>query len=148
MPETVDLMLLGAGQLVTCRSGEKGPRRGRNLADPGLIRSGALAVSDGRLIAVGTEDEVRGFEKVKDDIRRVYADGRVVMPGWVDPHTHAVFAGYRADEYEARIRGDSYLEIDKRGGGIKRSVREVRETGEDRLFEKSRRRIFKRTSGA
>jgi len=69
------------------------------------------------------------------------AGGRVVMPGWVDPHTHAVFAGYRADEYEARIRGDSYLEIDKRGGGIKRSVREVRETDEERLFEKSRRRL-------
>jgi imidazolonepropionase len=134
-------MLLGAGQLITCRSGEKGPRRGRNLADPGLVSGGALAVSGGRIVAAGTEAEVRdalggaGAENVID------AGGRVVMPGWVDPHTHAVFAGYRADEYEARIRGDSYLEIDKRGGGIKRSVREVRETGEERLFEKSRRRL-------
>jgi imidazolonepropionase len=143
LPETVDLMLLGAGQLVTCRSGKKGPRRGKNLADPGLIRSGALAVSDGRLIAVGTEDEVREKVSGSEVVSTIFADGRVVMPGWVDPHTHAVFAGYRADEYEARIRGDSYLEIDGRGGGIKRSVRELREMNEDRLFELSRRRILK-----
>ncbi|MCK4548644.1 MAG: imidazolonepropionase [Candidatus Krumholzibacteria bacterium] len=143
MPETVDLMLLGAGQLITCRSGEKGPRRGRNLADPGLVTGGALAVSAGRIVAAGTEEEVKTAVKGSEVTSTINADGRVVMPGWVDPHTHAVFAGYRADEYEARIRGDSYLEIDKRGGGIKRSVREVRETGEDRLFEKSRRRILK-----
>ena len=143
MPDSVDLMLLGAGQLVTCRSGEKGPRRGKNLADPGLIKDGALAVSGGRVIAVGTEDEVKSAVRGSEVKSTIYAGGRVVMPGWVDPHTHAVFAGYRADEYEARIRGDSYLEIDKRGGGIKRSVREVREVGEDRLFEKSRRRILK-----
>ncbi len=143
MPDTVDLMLLGAGQLVTCRSGEKGPRRGKNLADPGLIKDGALAVSGGRVIAVGTEDEVKSAVRGSEVKSTIYAGGRVVMPGWVDPHTHAVFAGYRADEYEARIRGDSYLEIDKRGGGIKRSVREVREVGEDGLFEKSRRRILK-----
>ncbi len=143
MPETVDLMLLGAGQLITCRSGEKGPRRGKNLADPGLVKGGALAVTGGRIIAVGTEDEVKAAVRGSEVISTMFADGRVVMPGWVDPHTHAVFAGYRADEYEARIRGDSYLDIDKRGGGIKRSVREVRETGEDRLFEKSRRRVLK-----
>lgn len=143
MPDSVDLMLLGAGQLITCRSGEKGPRRGRNLADPGLVKDGAIAVSGGRIIAAGTEDEVKTAIRGKEVHSTIFADGRVVMPGWVDPHTHAVFAGYRADEYEARIRGDSYLEIDKRGGGIKRSVREVREMGEDRLFEKSRRRILK-----
>jgi len=143
LPETVDLMLLGAGQLITCRSGEKGPRRGRNLADPGLVKDGALAVSGGRIIAAGTEDEVHAAVRGSQVSSTIYADGRVVMPGWVDPHTHAVFAGYRADEYEARIRGDSYLDIDRRGGGIKRSVRELRETDEDRLFEKSRRRVLK-----
>jgi imidazolonepropionase len=136
-------MLLGAGQLVTCRSVEKGPRRGRNLADPGIIEDGALAVSGGRIVAVGTESEVRDAIAGAEVVSTIYADGRVVMPGWVDPHTHAVFAGYRADEYEARIRGDSYLEIDSRGGGIKRSVRELRGIDEDRLYELSRRRILK-----
>jgi imidazolonepropionase len=136
-------MLLGAGQLITCRSGEKGPRRGRNLADPGLVESGAVAIAGGRIVAAGTEDEVKAAVRGAEIESTIYADGRVVMPGWVDPHTHAVFAGYRADEYEARIRGDSYLEIDERGGGIKRSVREVRETSEEVLFEKSRRRLLK-----
>ena len=102
-----------------------------------------MAVSAGRIIAAGTEDEVRKSIGGSEVVSTIFADGRVVMPGWVDPHTHAVFAGYRADEYEARIRGDSYLEIDSRGGGIKRSVRELRETDEDRLFEINRRRILK-----
>ncbi|MDD3641931.1 MAG: imidazolonepropionase [Candidatus Krumholzibacteria bacterium] len=143
MPRTVDLLLLGAGQLITCRSGGHGPRRGAALADPGLVRGGAIAVAGGRILAAGAEDEVREAVGKVEAARTIDAGGRVVMPGWVDPHTHAVFAAFRADEYEARIRGDSYLDIDRRGGGIRRSVRELREIGEDRLFEISRRRIMR-----
>jgi imidazolonepropionase len=143
LPETVDLMLLGAGQLLTCRSGGKGPRRGKNLADPGVVEGGALAVSAGRIVAVGTEEDVRSAIAGSEVATTIYAGGRVVMPGWIDPHTHAVFAGYRADEYEARIRGDSYLEIDRRGGGIKRSVIALRDIDEERLYELSRRRLLK-----
>ncbi len=95
MPDSVDLMLLGAGQLITCRNGEKGPRRGRNLADPGLVKNGAIAVSGGRIFAAGTEDEVKAAVRGSEVTSTIFADGRVVMPGWVDPHTHAVFAGYR-----------------------------------------------------
>lgn len=141
MVETVDLLLLGAGQLITCRA-EK-PLRGKDLSDPGIIEDGALAVRDGRIIATGTTGELERKFRDSDLSEIIDAEGRVVMPGWVDPHTHAVFPGYRADEYEARIRGDSYLEIEKRGGGIKRTVRDLRSTGEDRLFELSRRRLLK-----
>ncbi len=141
MAETVDLLLLGAGQLITCRA-EK-PLRGKDLSDPGIIEDGALAVRDGRIIATGTTGELERKFRDSDLSEIIDAEGRVVMPGWVDPHTHAVFPGYRADEYEARIRGDSYLEIEKRGGGIKRTVRDLRSTGEDRLFELSRRRLLK-----
>ncbi|MBD3180440.1 MAG: imidazolonepropionase [Candidatus Latescibacteria bacterium] len=141
LAETVDLLLLGAGQLITCRA-EK-PLRGKQLADPGIITGGALAVRDGRIIAIGNSAELE--KKFRDssvsDI--IDVEGRVVMPGWVDPHTHAVFPGYRADEYEARIRGDSYLEIEKRGGGIKRTVKDLRKIDEDRLYELSRRRLLK-----
>ena len=141
MAETVDLLLLGAGQLITCRA-EK-PLRGEDLSDPGIIEGGALAVRDGRIIAIGTTGELEQRFRDSDLSEVIDVEGRVVMPGWVDPHTHAVFPGYRADEYEARIRGDSYLEIEKGGGGIKRTVRDLRSTGEDRLFELSRRRILK-----
>ncbi len=143
MPETIDLLLLGAGQLITCRGPRKGPLRGKSLSDPGCIEDGAIAVTGGRISAIGTRDEVTAAMRGAEAARTIDAGGRVVMPGWVDPHTHAVFAGYRADEYEARIRGDSYLEIEKRGGGIKRSVREVREISEEKLFEISRRRLLR-----
>lgn len=143
MPGTVDLLLTGAGQLITCGSAERGPRRGPALSDPGLVRGGAIAAADGKILAVGARDEVLAAMGGATVERTIDAGGRVVMPGWVDPHTHAVFAGFRADEYESRIRGESYLEIDRRGGGIKRSVRELRAIDEERLFELSRRRVLR-----
>jgi len=142
LPETVDLMLHGAGQLLTCRGPGKGPKRSSSLSDPGLVENGAIAVADGKIFAVGTEEDVRkkiGSARVAESID---TGGRAILPGWVDPHTHAVFSHYRADEYEARIRGESYLEIGKRGGGIKRTVREVRKMDEERLFDVSRRRLL------
>ena len=141
MPEFIDLLLLGAGQIVTCSGFGDGPWRGGSLSEPGVIRDGAIAVTGGKIFAIGTKGDVEkkiGGAKI---LKTIEADGRVMMPGWVDPHTHAVFAGYRADEYEARIRGDSYLEIEKKGGGIKRSVKGVREMDEQRLFELARRRL-------
>ncbi|RJR32295.1 MAG: imidazolonepropionase [Candidatus Latescibacterota bacterium] len=142
-----DFLLYGAGQLVTCSNPGKGPKRGKSLSDPGIVSDGAIAVSGGTIRAIGPRDDVLravGSARVE---RTMDAGGRVVMPGWVDPHTHAVFSRYRADEYEARIRGEGYLEIERRGGGIKRTVREVRAMSEDLLFEVSRRRLAKILEG-
>ncbi|MBN2071441.1 MAG: imidazolonepropionase [Candidatus Krumholzibacteriota bacterium] len=141
MPETIDLLLLGAGQIVTSAGFGSGPWRGGHLSDPGVVRGGAIAVSRGRISAIGNQEEVLAQIKGAEISENIDAGGRVIMPGWVDPHTHAVFAGYRADEYESRIRGESYLDIEKKGGGIKRSVRGLREMDEERLFEISRRRL-------
>jgi len=147
LPGTIELLLRGAGQLVTCGGSRRGPKRGKSLSDPGLVRDGAIAVAEGRILAVGPRDEVeKGIGSARVD-RVVDAGGRVVLPGWVDPHTHAVFSSYRADEYEARIRGEGYLEIERRGGGIMRTVREVRLMDEDRLFELSWRRCTKMLEG-
>ncbi len=143
LPEHIDLLLHGAGQLVTCRGSLGEPKRGVSLSDPCLVRDGAIAIVKGRIFAAGTEDEVERKAAGASIADVIDAGGRVVMPGWVDPHTHAVFSRYRADEYEARIRGDSYLEIGRRGGGINRTVREVREMDEDQLFEVSHRRLSK-----
>ena len=145
--QTVDLLLCGAGQLVTCRGSGKGPKRGKNLSDPGIVSDGALAVSGGVILLAGTRAEVEKGIGGARILRTIDAGGRVVLPGWVDPHTHAVFSRYRADEYEARIRGEGYLEIERRGGGIRRTVREVREMDEERLFEVSRRRLAKMLEG-
>lgn len=143
LPEIVDLLLRGAGQIITCRGSTREPKRKANLSDPGLVENGAVAVVGGNVFAVGSQHEVDRKIKKASLSTVIDVDGRVVLPGWVDPHTHAVFSGYRADEYEARIRGDSYLDIERRGGGIKRTVREVRAMDEDRLFEVSRRRLLR-----
>lgn len=147
MPRKHDFLLYGAGQLLTCSSPEGGPKRGKSLSDPGIVNDGAIAVSGGTISAVGSRAEVERIAGSSRVERTLDAGGRVVMPGWVDPHTHAVFSRYRADEYEARIRGEGYLEIERRGGGIKRTVREVREMSEERLFEVSRRRLSKILEG-
>lgn len=142
MPKVIDLLLRSSGQMVTCRGSGEGPKRKKDLSDPGLIVDAAIAVSKGKIFAAGPRDEIdREIERLSVS-RVIDVGGRVMLPGWVDPHTHAVFSGYRADEYEARIRGESYLEIEKRGGGIKRTVREVREIKEERLFELSRVRLL------
>ncbi len=143
MPEVVDLLLRGAGQLLLCKGSGGGPARGRRLSDPGLIKNGAVAIAKGRIFTAGAEEEVLRSIEGRSVSRVVDAGGRVVLPGWVDPHTHAVFSRYRADEYEARILGTSYLEIEKRGGGIKRTVREVREMSEEDLFNISRFRLMR-----
>ncbi len=142
MPGRVDLLLRGAGQLITCRNTGGGPKRGASLSDPGLVQKGAIAIAGGKILTAGADKEVTARIEGAAVSEVFDAEGRVVMPGWVDPHTHAVFSSYRADEYEARIRGDSYLEIERRGGGIKRTVRGVREMEEDVLFEISKRRIL------
>jgi len=147
LPQTVDLLLCGAGQLVTCGGSPKGPKRGRNLSDPGIVSDGAIAVSEGKIVRAGARAEVEKWIGGGAVARTIDAGGRVVLPGWVDPHTHAVFSRYRADEYEARIRGEGYLEIERRGGGIRRTVREVRDMSEERLFEVSRRRLAKMLEG-
>ncbi|MCK4235566.1 MAG: imidazolonepropionase, partial [Candidatus Krumholzibacteria bacterium] len=98
MPEHIDLLLHGAGQLVTCRGSLGEPKRGVSLSDPCLVRDGAIAIVKGRIFAAGTEDEVERKAAGASIADVIDAGGRVVMPGWVDPHTHAVFSRYRADE--------------------------------------------------
>ena len=142
MPEVVDFLLLGAGQLLTCAVTGKGPKRGADLSDAGVVTNGAVAVSKGKIFAVGTKEEVERRIEGASVAAVIEAGGRVVLPGWVDPHTHAVFTDFRSDEFEARILGDSYLEIEQRGGGINRTVRGVRESSEEQLFESSRRRCM------
>ncbi|WP_313696252.1 imidazolonepropionase [Halorarum halobium] len=97
------------------------------------ITDGAFAAEDGRVVAIGTTDEVlREYPAGSADVA-VDADGRLVTPGFVDPHSHAVFAGDRTDEFAAKLRGKSYEDILAEGGGILRTVRAVREADEATL---------------
>lgn len=115
------LNIIHAKQLVTV-AGNAGARRGAELRALDIINDGAVAIRDGGIEWVGPTDELPDRSAPAFD-----ASGKVVLPGFVDSHTHSVFAHTRADEFEWRIEGTPYMEILARGGGILSSVKAVRE---------------------
>src|SRR6476660_1768855 len=118
--------VLNASQLVTL-SGPKRPRIGPELSELGIIPNGGMLIRDGQIERVGASDEI---EKYVGDAEVIDADGRVVMPGFVDAHTHLVFAGNRLDDFERRARGETYEKIAKAGGGIWSTVAKTRAASE------------------
>ncbi|MEM2119333.1 MAG: imidazolonepropionase, partial [Candidatus Bathyarchaeia archaeon] len=97
-----------------------------------IVRDGGLAIKDGRIIAVGKTAEITRSFKAAEVIN---TNRKTVMPGFVDPHTHLVFAGSREDEFEMRVEGASYMEILNAGGGILRTVRETRKASVEKLAD-------------
>jgi len=136
-----DLLIVNAGQLLTLAGPNEWPRTGAALRDLGLVRDGALAASEGVIVAVGPTARVLDEVALAPDGRRIDAGGRVVLPGWVDPHTHLIFAGTRADEFIMRLQGASYQEIAQRGGGIAATMRATRQASEDELVALGRARL-------
>jgi imidazolonepropionase len=129
------LAVLHASQLVTL-SGPKRPRVGKELSELDLIRDGGMLVRDGEIEKVGPSDEI---EKNVGDAEIVDARGRVVMPGFVDAHTHLVFTSNRLDDFERRARGETYEQIAKGGGGIWSTVKKTRAASELDLLAQTRR---------
>ncbi|MEQ1603733.1 MAG: imidazolonepropionase [Pyrinomonadaceae bacterium] len=137
--QQVDLIIRNAGQLVTCASGGK-PKRGAAMLDVGIIKNGAVAVLEGQIVGVGTTDSILSDFSAAEMID---AEGKVVCPGFVDPHTHIVYAGDRLNEFELKIKGADYLEILTSGGGIISTVRHTREASVQQLVEQSLTRLDK-----
>ena len=128
------LLIKNIGELVTCRSGAKwGPA----MNDLHIVPATAVGMRDGIITEICSAAEVNAadYDKVLD------AAGCCVLPGFIDSHTHFVFAGYRVDEYELRMRGDSYMEIMQHGGGIINSVKATRAATLDELVELGRERL-------
>jgi imidazolonepropionase len=133
----VDLILQHAAQLVTCAA-PGGMKRGGAMADPGLILDGAIAVEDGRIVAVGSTPEVLTNYTAR---RTLDVSHRAICPGLVDAHTHLVYAGDRVAEFELRIRGATYMEILAAGGGISKTMRATRAATVELLVEQARARL-------
>jgi len=127
-----DLYIHGATELVTL-AGPDGPRRGEALREVGAVLGGAVAAWQGRIVAVGTEADVREQIDLLPEATVVDARGGTVMPGLVDPHTHALFAGWRTDEFRLRLQGVPYLEILRAGGGIHSTVQATRQASAEEL---------------
>ncbi|OHC01389.1 MAG: imidazolonepropionase [Planctomycetes bacterium RIFCSPLOWO2_12_FULL_40_19] len=132
------MIIKNASQLVTC-SGFKA-RQGKAMSDLHIIDDGAVVIENGVITAVGTTSEVLGkFDESK--FNTINTMGKAVLPGFIDSHTHFVFAGYRAEEFSWRLRGESYMEIMNRGGGIVSTVRATREASREDLIESGRKRL-------
>ena len=136
--ERADLIVHSAAKLCCVPPQEGGPQRGSRLGDLGLVEDGAVATNGGRVAGVGTTNEIRGEWWAPMEID---ASGCVVSPGFVDPHTHAVWGGDRADEFVQRIRGLTYQEIMSSGGGIMSTVRATRSASVAQLVDQSRVRL-------
>lgn len=138
----VETLVVNIGQLCTLHDPDldgKGPRRRADMSELGLVGGAALAAGNGRVLATGPQDEVItslfGSLDIPAHVSVVDAEGRCVIPGFVDPHTHTVFGKTRQDEYERRIKGESYLEIAAAGGGIHSSVADTRTRSEAELTD-------------
>lgn len=105
------------------------------MEDVGLIEDGAVAISEGKIVAVGKTEEVLGQIKIDKETKVIDAKNKVVLPGFVDCHTHPVFAETREEEFEMRIKGKSYQEIAAGGGGIKSSVKALRSKSKQELIQ-------------
>lgn len=132
-----DLIIEHAKQLITAKGHSERPAVGTEMEGLGIVEDGAVAVSNGKIMAAGKSNEILDDYNAAE---RIEATGRVVMPGFVDAHTHLVFAGSRERELELKIKGAGYMKILEEGGGILSTVRETRRATKEDLLHICRER--------
>lgn len=140
MAETVDRLFVHCRELVTLTDGSAtGPRRGAAMQQLGVIADGAVAVRGGRIVAVGPTEAIARDYRAAEELD---LSGYVVLPGFVDCHTHPVFARTRENEFHMRCAGADYMAIAAAGGGILSSMRAVREMSIEELAERTQRHLW------
>ena len=133
-----NIIVKNAAELVTC-SGFRA-KTGGEMADLNIIRDGAVVVDNGVISAVGKTEELLS-KYHRENYEVMDAAGKAVLPGFIDCHTHFVFAGTRADEFQWRLRGGTYMEIIRKGGGIINTVKATRDASKQELVEKGKLRL-------
>jgi imidazolonepropionase len=131
--ETVDILIKNANELITLK-GLNEPRIKKQMNDLSIIKNGSIAIKDGLIFDIGKN------LSYKSDII-IDSSNKTVMPGFVDPHTHLVFAGSREFELNMKLKGLTYMDILKKGGGIVYTVKETRQAKESELLKQSRDRL-------
>jgi imidazolonepropionase len=132
---TPSLLITGASQVLTLRGG--GPRRGASLSKLGILKDSAVLVRDGRIAVAGSRAQVERHRDART-AEKLDVGGRVILPGFVDSHTHLIHAFSRAEEYELKIQGANYEEIARKGGGILNSARKLRSATAEALKTRAR----------
>ncbi len=135
----IDILITNASELLTCKSSNpQRPKIYKDLSDLGVINNGAIAVENGKIISVDTTENLIKLFNAKTTIN---AKDKVVMPGFVDCHTHAIFSGTRENEFLKKQEGISYLDILKQGGGILSTVEKTRKATKEELFQKAKKTL-------
>lgn len=132
------LFIKHASELVTCAGSF--PKIGKEMNDIGIIQDGALIIEHDTIIALGTTAELLRTHNAQD-MPVIDATGKCVLPGFIDAHTHFVFAGDRSEEFSWRLNGMRYLDIMERGGGIMNTVRSTRKATKEELVKLSQQRL-------
>ncbi|HEY2138772.1 MAG TPA: hypothetical protein VGH00_01730, partial [Chthoniobacterales bacterium] len=130
------IAVLHAAQLVTL-AGPKRPRVGGEMRDLGIISDGGMLLDEGRVVRTGPSDEIA--KALPEEAKIIDASDMVVLPGFVDAHTHPVFGGDRVEEFEMRTQGATYEEIAEKGGGIRATVRKTRAASENELLARGKK---------
>jgi len=131
--ETVDILIKNASELITM-DGPNRPRIKKEMGELSIIEKGSVAIKDGKIVETGNDLKYVARNTID-------ASGKMVMPGFIDPHTHLVFAGSREFEIDMKLKGHSYMEILKKGGGIFYTVNETRRATNEELLKQSKRRL-------
>ena len=133
------IIIKNASELVTCKG--KAPKHGRDMSDIGLIGNGCVVIENDIIVDVGKQEILEKYDE--KEYRIIDAKNKAVLPGFIDSHTHLIFGGYRADEFSWRLRGDNYMSIMERGGGITSSVRATRNTSLEEFINLGMNRLNK-----
>ena len=132
------ILIKHASELVTCNG--TAPKHGSGMSDIGIIPDGAVLIMDHEIVLTGTTESVlRQADESACEV--IDASGKTVLPGFVDSHTHFIFGGYRADEFSWRLKGDTYMSIMERGGGINATVVPTRAASQAELEDVGRERL-------
>lgn len=132
--KTVDILIKNANEVLTLR-GPRRARSGKEMRELGIIKDGYVAIDEGKIVGVGRGKGDFNADEVID------AKGKIVMPGFVDPHTHLVFSGWRDFELKLKLKGLSYEEISREGGGINYTVQLTRKASKEKLVEEAMERL-------
>ena len=136
--EDQKLLIIHASELVTVSGFQA--KKGKEMSELHIIEDGAVAIENGIITRVGKTEEVLS-QVALSNYQIIDASGKAVLPGFVDSHTHLVFGGYRAEEFSLRLKGESYMEIMKRGGGIASTVKATKEATKEQLYQEGVRRL-------
>ena len=137
MKESVDLLIYNIKEIVTPEPPY--PKKGKTLKDILVINNGAIAIKNGEIYDFSTNEKIRDLYRGDSEID--LKNENIVLPGFIDPHTHLIFGGSREEEFLLRLQGVSYLEIQKRGGGINKTKKDTFLIPQEKLIEETRKKL-------